>query len=148
GPKGHYAIGHFLTACFSQIAESIPIAEFAQRWRPMIEFMLGQEWANARPWYYAQQLERHVLGFGMQDYLKRFPDHAALIRMMRDLYERWAKDRLGSDEDNLAGLCAFLASEVEKPLRIDGLQWIAEAMKVDSRVGQWYRDRTSNPFME
>jgi hypothetical protein len=32
--------------------------------------------------------------------------------------------------------------------RIDGLQWIAEAMKADTDVGKWFRDRTSNVFME
>jgi hypothetical protein len=42
----------------------------------------------------------------------------------------------------------FLGTETGKPLRIDGLQWIAEAMKADIDVGKWFRDRTSNAFME
>ncbi len=50
GPKGHYAVGHFLTCWFSQITETTVAAEFAQRWRPMIEFMLlGEEWAKGGP---------------------------------------------------------------------------------------------------
>ena len=115
----------------------------------MIEFMLlDKEWAKGGPWYYGEQLERQVLGFGASDCLKRIPGHATLIGMMRDLFEVWAKKRLTRDEDNLAGLCGFLAAEVGKPLRIDGLQWIADAMKSDADVGKSFRDRTSNAFSE
>jgi hypothetical protein len=149
GPKGHYAVGHFLTCWFGQIAKTSVVEEFAQRWRPMIEFMvLDEEWAKGGPWYYGQQLERQVLGFGAAHYLKRVPAHAALVVMMRDLFEVWAQKRLTRDEDNLAGFCGFLGTEAGKPLRIDGLQWIAEAMKADTDVGKWFRDRTSNAFME
>jgi hypothetical protein len=93
-------------------------------------------------------LERQVLGFSAANYLKRLPAHAALVGMMRDLFEVWAKKRLTRDEDNLAGFCAFLATEAGKPLRMDGLQWIADAMKADTDFGKWFRDRTSNTFME
>jgi hypothetical protein len=149
GPKGHYAIGHFLTCWFSQITETTVVAEFAQRWRPMIEFMvLDEEWAKGGPWHYGQQLERQVLGFGASDYLKRLPGHAALVGMMRDLFEVWAKRRLTDNEDNLAGFCGFLGTEVGKPLRMDGLLWIADAMKANPDLGEWFRDWTSNAFME
>jgi hypothetical protein len=149
GPKGHYAVEHFLSCWFSQITDAIVIAKFAQRWRPMIEFMaLDEEWAKGGPWYYGQRLERRVLGFGASDYFKRVPGHAALIGMMRDLFEVWAKKRLTRDEDNLAGFCGFLGTEVGKPLRIDGLKWIADAMKANPELGKWFRDRTSNAFME
>jgi hypothetical protein len=48
GPKGHYAIGYFLTARFNQITEATVVADFTQLWRPMIEFMLlGEEWRQA-----------------------------------------------------------------------------------------------------
>ena len=116
----------------------------------MIEFMLlDDEWSKKEPWHYSEQLERHVLGFGMSDYLKRNPGYTTLIGMIRDLYELWAKKRLRRhDEDNLAGFCGFLATDVGKPLRIDGLRWIADAMKAEPDLGKWFRDRTSNAFME
>ncbi len=98
--------------------------------------------------YYGQQLERQVLGFGASTPFKRAPDHAALIGMVRELFEVWAKKRLTSNEDNLAGFCAFLSTEVGKPLRMDGSQWIADAMKADPDLGKWFRDWTSNAFME
>jgi hypothetical protein len=68
--------------------------------------------------------------------------------MMRDLFEVWARKRLTRNEDNLAGFCGFLGTEAGKPLRIDGLKWIADSMKVNPDLGKWFRDRTSNAFME
>lgn len=100
------------------------------------------------PRYYGEQLERQVLGFGASDCFKRVPGHAMLIGIMRDLFEVWAKKRLTRDEDNLAGFCGFLGTEAGKPLRIHGLQWIAGAMKANPNLGKWFRDRTSNAFME
>jgi hypothetical protein len=149
GPKGHYAIGHFLTAWFNQLTESTVATEYAQRWRPMIQFIvLTDEWAKDGRWYYRQQLERHVLGFGMSGYLGRLPAHDALVGSIRDLIEVWARKRLTGDEDNLAGLCGFLGTGPGKPLRIAGLQWISGAIRADAEVGKWFRDRTSNAFME
>jgi hypothetical protein len=148
GPKGHHAIGHFLNCWFDQITGTTVVAEFAQRWRPMIEFMLLDEaWVEGRTWYHGQQLERQVLGFGASDCLERTPEHARLVGMMQDLIEVWAKKRLTGDEDNLAGFCEFLATKVGTPLRIDGLQWIADAIKANPNLRRWHRDRTSNAFM-
>jgi hypothetical protein len=115
----------------------------------MIEcLVLDDEWAKGGRWYYGQRLERQVLGFGASDFLKRTPQHATLIGMMRDLFEVWAKRRLTGDEDNFAGFCGFLGTEVGKPLRLDGLEWIADAMKANPERGKWFRERTSSAFME
>jgi hypothetical protein len=142
-------VGHFLSYWFNQITETTVVAEFARRWRPMIEFLLlDEEWAKDGPWYYGQQLERQVLGFGASDCLERTPDHATLIGTMRDLLEVWANKRITGDEDNLAGFCGLLGAKAGKPLRMDGLQWIADAMKANADLGRWYQDRTSNVFME
>jgi hypothetical protein len=149
GPKGHYAISHFLTCWFQQLTNTTVVAEFAQRWRPMIEFMvLDSEWSKDGPWYYGQRLEREVLGFGASNSIRRAAGHAELAGMMRDLFRIWAQKRLTRDEDNLAGFCGFLADEVGKPLRMDGLQWIADAMKANPNIGKWFRDRASSAFME
>jgi hypothetical protein len=110
--------------------------------------VLDEGWAKGRPWYYGEQLERQVLGFGAWDCFKRVPGHAVLIGTMRDQFEVWAKKRLTRDEDNLAGFCGFLGTEAGKPLRIHGSQWIADAMKANPNLGKWFRDRTSNAFME
>ena len=149
GSKGHYAISYFLSSWFGQLTEATVVEEFAKRWRPMVEFMiLNSEWSKDGPWYYGERLEREVLGFGALGYIGRVPGHAALVGMIRDLVPIWAQNRLTSDEDNLAWFCGFLAHEVGKPLRVDGLQWIADAMRTNGNMGKWCRDSTSSAFME
>ena len=149
GPKGHYTIGHFLSCWFGQLRESTVVTNFLRRWRPMVEFvLLDAEWAEGGPWYYAQQLERQVLGFGATVHLKRISTHSTLIDGMRDLYGLWAKKRLNREEDNVASFCVFLASEVGRPLRLDGLKWIASAMKNNPEGSNWYRDGTATAFVE
>ncbi|WP_316171763.1 hypothetical protein [Bradyrhizobium sp. SZCCHNRI1058] len=148
GPKGHYALGRFFTTWFAQLKETSDVGEFVKRWRPMIDaVVLNDAWAKTGLWFHAQQIERHALGFGATDSLNRPKNAAALLQAARDCYEAWSKQRLVSDEDNLAGFCGFLASPVGRPLRLDGLRWIAEAMKAQSDAAQWYRERTWNAFM-
>jgi hypothetical protein len=53
---------------------------------------------------------------------------------MRYPYEQWAKKYLRSDEDNIAGLCNFLASPTGTDLRVAGLIWIHEAMQADPEL--------------
>lgn len=149
GPRGHYAISHFLTAWFAQLGDDTDVAGFARRWRPMIEFLvLGDEWREGGFWYHEERLERMVLGFESAAHLTRVQDHPKLVGMMRELYSCWAIKRLGQNEDNLAGFCAFLGSGAGRSLRLDGLKWIADAMRKKSIVGDWYRDYTSSAFME
>ena len=149
GPKGHYTIGHFLSCWFAQLTESTVVTNFLQRWRLMVEFvLLDGEWADSGPWYYAQQLERRVLGFESTAFLKRVAAHGTIVGGMRDLYRVWADKRLHSDEDNLASFCAFLASEVGRPLRLDGLMWMASALRNNPECGNWYRHSTSSAFVE
>jgi hypothetical protein len=114
----------------------------------MVQFMLeSKDWTTGRWWYHGQQLERHVLGFGESRSIARAPNHGALIGAMRNVYKTWADRRLHGDEDNLTGFCGFLSTEPGRPLRLDGLQWIAAAIKSDIGRSRWYRDRTSDAFM-
>lgn len=148
GPRAHHAIGIFLDRWFSAITPETGVTAYAERWRPMIEYVLSdKEWPKSGAWYDAQRIERQALGFGASEYLKRIPDHGALIQQLRDLFEIWANKRLEGDEDNLAGLCGFLGTEAGKPLRIQAVRWLADAMKADAEIGKWYRDRTSSAFM-
>ena len=148
GPRGHHAIDAFLAEWFTLIKEPTDLADFGKRWRPMIEYVLSnQTWAAAGKWYYAQKLERQVLGFGAQVSIARAPNHATLIGGVRDLYKAWAETRLPSDQDNMAGFCYFLSSDAGHVLRMDGLQWIAAVMRAEPETGNWYRDSTSNAFM-
>jgi hypothetical protein len=149
GAKGHYAIGHLLSSWFALVTENTHPAEFAKRWRPMMEFcVLNKEWSKGGRWYYGQRIERHVLGFGETDRLLRLPGCAALIGANGELYRAWAENRLSGDEDNLAGLCGFLATSAGKPLRLEGLRWLAGTIKANPEMGKWFKDRASNAFME
>jgi hypothetical protein len=67
---------------------------------------------------------------------------------MRDLYRAWAEKRLPGDEDNLAGFCNFLSTRAGAPLRLEGVVWIANALRGDCGARTWYRDRTSSAFVE
>lgn len=148
GPRAHHMIDAFLSQWFLLIKEPSDLADFAKRWRPMIEHMLNNaKWAAEGKWYYAQQLERQVLGFGATGSITRAPNHAILIGGMRDLYKAWAETRLPSDQDNMAGFCFFLSSDAGRVLRMNGLEWIASVMRADPDTGKWYRDSTSNAFM-
>jgi hypothetical protein len=139
GPKGHYAISHFLTQWFSKLTDETEPGNFVQRWRPVIEFVLGAADWSGRQRYHAEQLERQVLGFGAESFLARMPAAGIVISELQDLYKEWAETRL-SGEDNLAGFCNFLASRAGLPLRLDGLSWILEAVKNTPHAGRWHRD--------
>src|SRR5258708_7219668 len=51
---------------------------------------------------------------------------------VRDLYRAWPAKRLPSDEDNLAAFCNYLSTRTGAPLRLEGLIWIANALRGDS----------------
>jgi hypothetical protein len=149
GPRGHYAISTFVQGWFSLLNETSDCGEFVKRWRPMIEYIVHhKDWASGRQWYYGQQLERQVLGFGSNSSIARASGHAKMINGLRDLYKAWAEKRLRSDEDNIAGLCGFLGGEAGRVLRLDGLEWLAAAIRAEANAGTWHRQTTSNAFME
>ena len=146
GYRGHYSIRTFLNAWFYQTSEATDADEFGKRWRPMIEDMLARS-TNGRGWYYGRQLERQVLGFDASIFLVRMKGHFTLLQSMQNLYKSWADTRLNGDEDDMAGFCAFLSTTVAAPLRIDGLEWIAVAMRSNPDTREWYRETTGSAFM-
>lgn len=148
GPQGHYIIGAFLRDWFSLITVSTDTKKFGERWRPMVAYMLQDNDGSTRQRYYGRQLERQILGFGSSSNIARAPNHALLINGLRELYYIWAEKRLRGDGDNLGGFCVFLASEVGRPLRRDGLLWIAASIKGDPHAGSYSRDRWANALIE
>jgi hypothetical protein len=147
GPKGHSGIEHFLSSFFLRLEETTDIGAFLARWRPMIEAVLeGNGWESG-PWYYQHRLERHILGFANTDALARPATQTPVTDSVRDLYKAWAEKRLKGDEDNLAGFCNFLSTKAGAPLRLDGLLWIADALRDDTEGRRWYRDGTSSAFV-
>jgi hypothetical protein len=148
GPRGHYAISAFLSQWFMAIKETTDHVDFGARWRELARFVLTDpSWASHGRWYRVEQLEREVLGLTQSIFIARSPGHAAMVSAMRDLYKMWAMKRLPSDQDNLEWLCAFLSSAAGRVLRLEGLQWIADAMRRDEDTGKWYRASVGDNFM-
>jgi hypothetical protein len=144
GAAGHYSVGHFISCWFFETAR-LDAAEFAARWRPMIEYALNApEWGRGQPWYYGQSLLRQILGFGSEAFLDRNPAFQGIVRGMAHHYERWAREHLAREEDNVTGLCLFLASSTGHSLRMKGLGWLQQAVTAKP----WYRSAMGNALLE
>jgi hypothetical protein len=121
GAASHYIVGHFISCWFFETAR-LDATEFAARWRPMIEFALdAPEWGEGQPWYYGQGLLRQILGLGSESILDRNTAFQGIVRQMTRYYERWAREHLSREEDNVTALCFFLASSTGRSLRMNGL---------------------------
>lgn len=144
GAPGHYSVEHFLSCWFLE-AYRVDPNDFATRWQPMIEYALNApEWGGGRPWYYGQRLLRQILGCRSESILDRSTVFQTAVQQMSGYYARWAQEHLARDEDNLVALCYFLASSTGRPLRIDGLGWLEQAVVTDP----WYRPEMGNALVE
>jgi hypothetical protein len=115
------------------------------RWRPMIDYALNApEWGAGKPWYYGQRLLRQVLGCRSESILDRNAAFQLVVHQMGDFYERWAREHLARDEDNVVALCVFLASSTGRLLRINGLGWLHQAVTIDT----WYRSEMGDALVE
>jgi hypothetical protein len=114
----------------------------------MAEAILSGAGRTDGRWYREEELERQVLGFANTAALARPADHATLIAGMKDIYKTWAKKRLPGDEDNITGFCSFLASPVGGPVRLDGLMWIAAAVRANPDVMRGRHDYLSSAMVE
>jgi len=148
GPAGHHAIGHFLSCYFARVAKGADSAAFIKTWRAMLAFALGGNgWTGKRRWYDGERLLRQLLCFGADHALSGSFEGRPLLMHAQDFYQQWATDHLTVEEDNAAGLCGFLASDVGKPLRVEGLRWLATALGGDGGL-RWHRDRTGHVLVE
>ena len=120
---------------------------FCDRWREMLEFAIGAKWTEARRWYYGEQMLRRLLGFGSELMLSKIPDVGAVILCMRDVYKTWAEAHLPREEENIAEFSYFLASDTGAPLRIDGIQWIAGALRDEASPRRWRRNGTGDSLV-
>jgi hypothetical protein len=96
------------------------------------------------PWYYGQRLLRQIVGFRSEAFLDRHPTFQDIVRQMAHYYERWAREHLSREEDNVTGLCYFLASSTGRSLRMNGLGWLQQAVAAEP----WYRPAMGNALIE
>jgi hypothetical protein len=149
GPRAHYLISHFIGAWFMQLSASTVASDWAPRWRTLLEYVVtDKDWLGSKPWYQRETLTRKVMGMHFSEYIQRVPSHSGVILAMRDLFHAWAKEKLVGDEDNPSEFCFFLASEAGKPLRLDGLAWLAAAKASKPTFGSWRRPQVSGSFIQ
>ena len=139
GPDAHSIVEHFIAVWFFQPDHGCDPKVFCARWREMLEFALGAKWTEAGRWYYGEQMLRRLLGFGSELMLSKVPDLEAVIFSMRDVYKAWADAHLAREEENITAFANFLASDAGAPLRIDGIRWIAGALRDEASTRRWRR---------
>lgn len=145
GPAGHYAIQHFVQAVFLSLSRGADPGRFESLWKALADYALAADWNLPRLWFYGEQLQRAILGFGSEWALDSLPAGAA-DRMQATLGE-WAKSHL-KREDNLANLSVFLCSSFAAPLRFDGLLWIQAALKAPNTSIGFHRDACGDALIE
>ena len=146
GPKGHYAVGHFLKCWFNQITETTIVAEFTQ---PGVRWSSSCCWARygpTGPWYYGRQSDGTFWGSASRVVSSGFPITARLSKLHRIC--------LKSGRRNGSPAMKTISHSADfSPLRWVRLfawmgSWIAETMKTNADLGKWFRDQTSNVFLE
>ncbi|EGD04944.1 hypothetical protein B1M_08862 [Burkholderia sp. TJI49] len=146
GPAAHYALQHFIRSLFQRLRKGDDPVSFEYVWRAAAEYGLAADWSQPGLWFYGERLICDLLGFGNEDALSRLHPGAAL--RMKDLYTRWAVAHLTRDEECATRFCHFLTTKFGAPLRLEGLRWLATALKERELSSRWYRKVTGDALVE
>lgn len=147
GSSAHYAIRHFLDAWILQVSRKGNDPEIIQTWKAMLDFSLASEnWTSGRRWYYGQQLLRQLLGFHSEVFLAK-EESRPMVLQVKNYYKQWVEEHLSTEEDNIAAFCIFLSSKAGSVIRLDGIVWIKDALKLEGR-SHWRRDRAGDAMVE
>ena len=146
GPAAHYALQRFIVGLFLRLGKGDDPVAFERVWRATVEYSLVANWSQPGLWFYGERLICDLLGFGNENTLSRLNPGAVL--RMNNLYERWAATHLVRDEECVTRFCHFLTTEFGAPLRLDGLRWIAAALKEREPASHWYRENTLHALVE
>lgn len=145
GPAGHFTVQHFVRALFLGLSKGADPQRFEALRQALADYALAANWNEPRLWFYGDQMRRAILGFGYEWVLDKLPAEAAL--RMRGTLATWAKTHL-KREDNLAGLCHFLASPFGAPLRSDGLLWIKAALEAPNAAIGFHRSGSGDALVD
>lgn len=146
GSDAHVMLDHFIGAFLLHRGANTIL--FVRRWQAMIAFAMNVDWSNGRQWFYGQRTLRALFGFGYEVSLKTLPDVASTVLEMKGLYNQWALKYLRRDEENVAAFAHFLASEIGTALRLDGVQWLAAAVRAEGTSFSWDRDGAGSAMVE
>ncbi|WNH43974.1 hypothetical protein [Xanthomonas hawaiiensis] len=144
-PAGHIAIEHFIKNIFLELSKGASPSRFEALLHALANYAVAANWSPPGLWFHGERILRLILGFGNKWALINLPDGAAV--RMHGLLERWTKDHL-KQEDNLAGLCRFLATVFGAPLRLDGLSWIQDALRTSNTQLNLHRGTSGDSLVD
>jgi hypothetical protein len=140
GGNSHYILGHFIDCWLVTVSKNSDVSVFAQHWKKMVEFALfHSQWTTGRRWYYGERLLCRLMGCGSEISLDQVTELQAVVLQMKDLYETWADQHLGREEDNFAYFCGFLSSSTGRLLRISGMQWLHRSVRQQGTGNLYWR---------
>jgi hypothetical protein len=145
GPNGHYAVGQFAAGWFYLLFSQPEPDRFMSVWKAMLDFAFAAEWRSSRLWYRGRDMLVKLLGLNAAIELSQATAIRARLPELIDYYRRWARSDLAGDEDDVATFCHFLTKEAGRPLRLEGVIWLSEAL---SATEKFYRGSTGNSLAE
>lgn len=145
GPKAHYSVRQFISSLYRQLRKDADIEHFRSIWRATVTYALDEQWQKMpRHWFNGERILGDLLGFGFEDALGKLKPTTVVD--MRDLYQRWSREHLSIDEENVARFASFLATKGGSPLRLESLLEIKSAYR--SERGWPYRESTNDALVE
>ncbi len=146
GPAAHYALQDFIGGLYGRLRDGDDAAAFERVWRAVAEYGLAADWSKPGLWSYGELLLCDLLGFGYEDALARLAPGSTL--RMKDVCERRAQAHLGRDGECVTRFSRFLTTTFGGPIRLDGVHWVAAALKAKNPSIPWYRKGTGNALVE
>jgi len=138
GSLAQAAIRRFVGALFLGLRKGIAVQTFEVLMREIVGYVMAEKWGDRPRWYHGESLLCDLLGFGSEIALLELPAGAG--GRLRDLYAHWSAEHLHRDEHTIARFSNFLMQDFGVDLRLEGLSWIAGALK----RGSWYRSDTGH----
>jgi hypothetical protein len=145
GPNGHYAVEHFTSGWFLQLFNVVDADRFMTLWKDMLQFAFNEDWTKHRRWYRGRDMLTKLLGLQAPAEISSSLEVRSRLTELWPFYERWARDALAHDEDDIATFCHFLTREAGRILRLDGIVWLRDGL---AKITSLHRDATGNAIAE
>lgn len=145
GPNGYVATEQFAAGWFLRLFKHPNADRFIAHWKAMLNTAFAADWRSARRWYRGRQMIVKLLGLNAHAELSQAEEIRPRLPELADYYRRWATSDMARDEDELATFCHFLTTEAGRSLRLEGMEWIRDALKASDRFS---RSSTGNNIAE
>lgn len=138
GPAAHYALSHFFSCFFLELAKSSNKAHAVHVWTAMAQWVLSCDWADKARWFRVERAIVQALGMEHESLLDDLPLGTA--HQLKSLYAHWAQGRLSNSDENMSSFCLLLASKFGSPLRAEGVRWVSQALSANPQMAKMRRD--------